>query len=65
MSVPELKTIPDYIVDNRGPYYEAIEAADEAEKEGRIDVGAMEALLDLLLEQQHDSITGKARQRAV
>src|SRR5262249_3004572 len=26
-SLPGLKTIPDYIVDSRGPYYDAIEAA--------------------------------------
>jgi fido (protein-threonine AMPylation protein)/predicted phosphodiesterase len=61
-SLPGLKTIPDYIVDSRDPYYEAIEAADQAEKQNRIDVTAMEALLDLLLQQQLDSIARKARQ---
>jgi hypothetical protein len=62
-SLPGLKTIPDYIVDNREPYYDAIEKADEAAKEGRTDVTAMEALLDRLLQQQLDSIARRARER--
>ncbi len=60
-SLPGLKTIPDYIVDERDPYYDAIEAADEAEKEGRLDVTAMEDLLEQLLQQQLDSIAQRAR----
>jgi Fic family protein len=62
--LPGLKTIPDYIVDRRGPYYDAIEAADQAAKEDRVDVTVMEALLDQLLQQQLDSIAQKARQVA-
>ena len=62
-SLPGLKTVPDYIVDNREPYYEAIEAADEAAKQERVDVTAMEGLLDQLLQQQLDSIARRARER--
>jgi Fic family protein len=62
-SLPGIKTIPDYIVDSRDPYYDAIEMADQAAKESRIDVTAMEALLDRLLLRQLDSIAHKARQR--
>jgi Fic family protein len=60
-SLPGLKTIPDYIVDNRDPYFDAIEAADEAAKGEQIDVTAMEALLGQLLQQQLDSIAQRAR----
>lgn len=60
-TLPGTKTIPDYIVENREPYFSAIEAADEAAKEPRIDVGEMEALLERLLERQLASIAHRAR----
>jgi Fic family protein len=37
-------TIPDQIVDNRNPYFDALDAADLAWKEGRVDVSKMEDL---------------------
>jgi Fic family protein len=50
--LPGTSTIPDQIVDNRGPYFEALDAADEAWREGNIDVSKMEALLAALLARQ-------------
>jgi hypothetical protein len=37
-------TIPDQIVDNRQPYFDALDAADQACKEGGLDVSKMEDL---------------------
>jgi Fic family protein len=45
-------TIPDQIVDNRIPYFEALDAADLACREGRVDVSKMEELLGALLANQ-------------
>jgi Fic family protein len=45
-------TIPDQIVDNRTPYFEALESADRGWIDGRIDVAMMEALLDGMLAKQ-------------
>jgi Fic family protein len=49
-------TIPEQIVDNRAPYFNALDAADEAEREGRTDVSRMEELLSALLANQLMSI---------
>jgi len=43
--LPGAKTIPERIAENKRPYYAALEAADAAWKEGRVDVSAMETLL--------------------
>ncbi len=45
-------TIPDQIVDNRMPYFEALEAADSAWTGGLIDLSKMEALLGSMLARQ-------------
>jgi Fic family protein len=50
--LPGTPTIPDQIVDNRIPYFDALDAADLAHREGRIDVSKMEALLARLLAHQ-------------
>ncbi len=50
--LPGTPTIPDQIVDNRKPYFEALDAADLAYREGRIDVSKMEGLLGALLANQ-------------
>lgn len=50
--LPGTPTIPDQIVDNRIPYFEALDAADVACREGKIDVSKMEALLAALLAKQ-------------
>jgi Fic family protein len=49
-------TIPEQIVSNRVPYFDALDTADEAWKEGRIDVAKMEGLLAGLLANQLMSI---------
>ena len=50
--LPGTPTIPDQIVDNRNPYFNALDAADVAWKEGRVDVSKMEELLGALLARQ-------------
>jgi Fic family protein len=50
--LPGTPTIPDQIVDNRSPYFEALDAADAAWKEGRVDVSQMEDFLAALLAKQ-------------
>lgn len=50
--LPGTPTIPDQIVDNRHPYFEALDAADAACRDGKIDVSKMEELLGSLLANQ-------------
>ena len=50
--LPGMPTIPDQIVDNREPYFEALDAADLAFKNGQVDVSRMEELLASLLANQ-------------
>ncbi|MCC2098488.1 MAG: Fic family protein [Hyphomicrobiales bacterium] len=50
--VPGTPTIPDQIVGNRTPYFQALEAADHACEVGEIDVSVMETLLERLLAAQ-------------
>ena len=45
-------TISDLIVENRTPYFAALDAADKAWAEGRIDLAAMEEPLESLLAKQ-------------
>lgn len=63
MLLPGQNTIPDQIVDNRQPYFDALEAADRAEAEGKIDLGKMEELIENMLAKQlmgvMESATGK------
>jgi Fic family protein len=53
-------TIPEQIVHNRDPYFDALEAADEAWKSENIDVSKMEELLSALLANQLMSIYKQA-----
>jgi Fic family protein len=50
--LPGTPTIPDQIVDNRTPYFDALDAADEAWKAGTLDLAKMEELLGSLLARQ-------------
>jgi Fic family protein len=50
--LPGTPTIPDQIVDNRKPYFDALDAADLAFRGGRVDVSKMEELLASLLANQ-------------
>lgn len=53
-------TIPEQIVANRQPYYEALDAADAAWSEGRVDVSVMEALIERMLAVQLASVLAAA-----
>jgi Fic family protein len=53
--LPGEPTIPDQIVDNREPYYHALDDADAAWKKGTLDVSTMEDLIEKLLERQLSS----------
>lgn len=57
--LPGKLTIPEQIEQDKGPYYRALEAADEAWEQGRIDLSAMKQLIDSMLAKQlvavHDS----------
>lgn len=46
---PGTPTIPEQIVDNRNPYFDALDAADLAWKEGHIELSEMEKLLSAML----------------
>jgi len=51
--LPGTKTIPDFISEDKGPYYDALEAADLAWKErGEVDVSAVESLMEGTLAKQ-------------
>jgi Fic family protein len=50
--LPGTKTIPERIAENKRPYYLALEAADRAWKDGKVDVSEMEKLLQVHLEAQ-------------
>ena len=50
--LPGTPTIPDQIVDNRTPYFNALDAADAAFAAGKIDVRKMEELVGGLLANQ-------------
>ena len=54
--LPGTSTIPEQIVANRQPYYEALDSADAAWAEGRIGVSAMEKLLERMLAVQLSSV---------
>lgn len=54
--LPGTNTIPEQIVADRTPYYAALDAADAAWMENRIDVTLMEALLERMLAVQLASV---------
>lgn len=60
--LPGHKTIPEQIVEHREPYYAALDAADLAWHQGKVDVSSMEKLLEKLLTRQllavHEDVTG-------
>ncbi len=58
--LPGTKTIPEQIASNKGPYYDALEAADKAYGEGKIDTSALEELLAATLAVQLIEIHKKA-----
>jgi Fic family protein len=50
--LPGAPTIPEQIAGDKKPYYNALEAADKALKDGKIDVGALEEMLEAMLAKQ-------------
>ena len=60
--LPGQKTVTDQIVANRGPYHEALHAADDAARDGITDVSKMEEMLSNMLAAQlyylHQRATG-------
>jgi Fic family protein len=50
--LPGTPTIPDQIVDNRTPYFEALDGADAAYETGEINVAKMEEFIGSLLANQ-------------
>jgi Fic family protein len=58
--LPGKQTIVDQIVNSKGAYYRALEAADRNFVEGRIDVSEMEALISSLLAKQFALIHAEA-----
>ncbi len=60
MVLPGTPTFPELIVDHRREYEDALDAADDAWKEGRVDVSKMESLVGGLLAQQLAEIYERA-----
>lgn len=60
--LPGKKTIPDQIAENKQPYYEALETADESLRSGKLDLGKLEEMLSAMLGRQlyavHADATG-------
>lgn len=65
--LPGTPTIPDQIVSNRLPYFEALDAADSAWRDGKIDVSKMGELLGNLLARQlagfYEALGGKLSEK--
>jgi Fic family protein len=58
--VPGHTTIPQRIAAQKRPYWHALEAADQADANGNIDVSAMEHILEEFLEAQLREVHGSA-----
>jgi len=54
--LPGTRTIPEQIAQNKTPYYTALERADSHDKEKRLNLSEMEALLESLLAAQLVSV---------
>lgn len=59
--LPGTTTIPEQISKNKDPYYKALEAADNGNAAGRLDLAEMEKLLESLLAAQLVSVIDAAR----
>lgn len=58
--LPGIPTFPDLIVDRRSDYEDALDAADAAWKDGRVDVSGMEAFLERLMAKQLGDVFAQA-----
>ena len=63
--LPGTPTLPDLIIDHRDLYEKALDAADDACKEGRTDVSEMEKLIEALLAKQLASVYELAAGRPI
>jgi Fic family protein len=59
--LPGTNTVPEQISHDKAPYYAALESADRADSQGRVDVSQMESLLEGLLASQLVSILQDAK----
>lgn len=58
--LPGTPTIPEQIVENRNPYFDALDSADKAFMDGKIDVSSMENLISGMLATQLTNAYQKA-----
>ena len=67
--LPGKTTIPDQISQNKLPYYQALEAADEGFRNGQIDLLETEKMLSMMLARQlykvHSDATGTSDQQPI
>lgn len=65
MLLPGARTIPEQIIANRSPYYDALEHADKAAEDGRVNVTELEKMLEAMIAAQLLSVaelaTGNTR----
>jgi Fic family protein len=61
--LPGTQTIPEQISRNKDSYYKALEAADQANAAGKIDLSEMEKLLESLLAAQLVSVIDAAKSK--
>lgn len=59
--IPGSRTIPLQISEDRRPYFDALDSADDEAAEGRLDVSKMEQLIESLLAEQLYSVIEDAR----
>ncbi len=59
--LPGTNTVPEQISRDKAPYYAALESADRADSQGKVDVSQMESLLEGLLASQLVSILQDAK----
>jgi Fic family protein len=59
--LPGRKTVPEQIAENKAPYYDALEKADEAWRGNALDTTAMQALLETYLAVQLKSTFDAAK----
>lgn len=58
--LPGTHSLPELIARDKGPYYAALEAADAAADEGRLDLSSLERLLERLLARQFVEVVNLA-----
>lgn len=62
--LPGTPTIPEQIVENRDPYFSALDSADAADRAGTLDVSQMEGVLNGMLARQLMGVISEAGTRS-